>query len=101
MATEAVETLNADESAELSSPAREQPQQAERMADGDGVRRPAHFSLGAACDEAEIDQGDLGPIKMADEVGPESGMKAPAMNQNKMHRVALHGARPAGRVPCG
>ncbi len=68
------------------------------MADGDGVRRPVRFALGAAGDEAEIDQGDVGAFEMADEVGPDSGMEAPAMDENEMHRGASHGPRPAGRV---
>ena len=68
------------------------------MADGDGIGRPVLFALGTAGDEAEIDQSDFGPFKMAGEFGPESGMEAPAMDKDEMHLSVSHGSRPGARV---
>src|SRR5262245_21701188 len=99
MTAEAVEALHADESAELPSPARKQPQETERMADGDGVFRPALFARGSARHEAEIDRRNLCAVKAFDEAGPESGMEAPTMNEDEMHFGASHRLGPRARVP--
>src|SRR5262245_55658911 len=100
MTAEAVETLHADESAELASTAREQPQETERMTDGDGVFRPALFARGPARHEAEIDQRNLGAVEVLDEASPESGMEAPTMNEDEMHLGASHRLGPRARVAC-
>ena len=73
------------------------------MADRYGVGRPVLFTLGAAGDEAEIDQRDACSIKLADEVSPDSGMEAPAMDEHEMHLGAYiararRGARSAART---
>ena len=68
------------------------------MADGDGIGRPVLFALRTAGDEAEIDQSDFGLFKMAGEVGPESGMEAPAMDEDEMHLSGSHGSRPGACV---
>jgi hypothetical protein len=39
------------------------------VSDGDGILRPRACPFRAASDEAEIDQGDLGALEMADKVG--------------------------------
>ena len=87
MAAEAIEPLDADQRPEAASALLEKPKQAERMADGDGVRRPVGLSFRAACDEAEIDEGDVGATQMRGEAGPNAGMEAPAMNEHEMHFV--------------
>jgi len=98
MAGKAIETLNTDQRAELPILAREQPQETERMADGNGVGWPVLFTLRTAGDEAEIDQGDFDPFKMVHDFGPESGMEAPAVNEDEMHFGTSHGSRPGARV---
>src|SRR5262245_2875562 len=95
MTAEAVETLQADEGAELPSPAREEPQETERVTNGDGVLGPALFARRSARHEAEVDQRDPGAVKAFDEAGPESGMEAPTMNEDEMHR-GLHTASARG-----
>jgi len=90
VAAEAIEALHADKSAEAPSSLPEQPQEPERMADSDRVGRPICFALRAACDKAEIDEGDFGAVEMAHEVSPDAGMEAPAMDEHETHLVALH-----------
>src|SRR5262245_64777327 len=85
MTAEAVETRQADEGAELPSPAREEPQETGRVTNGDGVLGPALFARRSARHEAEVDQRDPGAVKAFDEAGPESGMEAPTMNEDEMH----------------
>src|SRR3990172_10411160 len=68
------------------------------MADRDGAGRPVRLALGAAGDEAEIDESDFGALKIADDIGPDAGMEAPAMDEHEMHLLASHRADPAGRV---
>ena len=48
--------------------------------------------LGPPDDEAEIDQRGLGAIEMADEIGKDAGVEAPAMNEDETHLATLHGA---------
>ena len=48
--------------------------------------------FGPSGDEAEIDQRGLGAIEMADEIGKDAGVEAPAMDEHKTHLVTLHGA---------
>ena len=54
-------------------------------------------ALGSARDEAEIDQGDFGALEMADEIGKDAGVKAPAVDEDETHlqrgasRMALAG----------
>ena len=59
------------------------------------------LALRSAGDEAEIDQRDLGAIEMADEIGKDAGMEAPAMNEHETHLATLHGARGAPRILVG
>ena len=51
--------------------------------------------------EAEIDQRGLGAIEMADEIGKDAGVEAPAMNEDETHLATLHGARGAPRILFG
>ena len=66
MAAEAVEALDADEAPEPAAALLEEPKQAKRVANGDGIRWPLGFAFRAASDEAEIDERGLGAIEMAD-----------------------------------
>src|SRR5665648_160415 len=70
MGAEAVEALNADQRLEAAAPVLQQPQQAERVADGNGVLRPVVLTFGPSGDEAEVDHGHLSVSEMADDIGP-------------------------------
>jgi hypothetical protein len=56
------------------------------MTNGNGVFGPIARALRAAGDETEIDEADLCPREMCDQVAPNSGMKAPAMDEDKVHQ---------------
>src|SRR4051812_35706872 len=101
MAAKAVEALDADETPEPATPLLQQPEQTQRMADSNGVRRPLARGLGPAGNEAEIDQRGLGPIEMADEIGKDAGVETPAVNEDETHLATLHGARGAPRILFG
>jgi len=65
------------------------------MADGDGVARPIHLPLWTTFNKAKIDKADLGPREMPDQIVPNAGMEAPAMDEDKAHhpRSAKRAAR--------
>ena len=67
------------------------------MADGDGVGRPVGLTLWTAGDEAEIDQGYVSVVELGDNIGPNAGMKAPAMDENEMHDAESDGTGLAWR----
>ncbi|ODS01511.1 hypothetical protein AUC69_06595 [Methyloceanibacter superfactus] len=75
MGTEAVEPLDADQAFEAVCFLLQEPQHAERVADGDGILRPRLLAFRPTGDEAEIDQGDIGPAEMRDEFGPDPRVK--------------------------
>lgn len=92
MAREAVEALDADKrpkaGASAATPLLKQPQHPKGMPDGDGIARPIARTLRATTDKAEIDKGHLRAWQMADELAPNAGMEAPAMDEDEAHGAA-------------
>ena len=60
------------------------------MTDGDTVLRPFISAFRPPGHESEIEQSDPGIPEMGDEVGPDAGMEAPAMNEDEMHGLERH-----------
>jgi len=84
MARKAVETLHAHPCLER-APLPEQPEKAKRMTDRDAVFRPFITTFRPPRHKSEIEQCDPSITEMGDEVGPDAGMEAPAMNEDEMH----------------
>ena len=97
MAGKAVEALDADQRAE--GPLLfEQPKQAERMADGNGILGPIARAWRTSGDEAEIDETHVAAGQLAHDFVPHSRMEAPAMDKHEMHRRGFLAKRSSRRI---
>jgi hypothetical protein len=85
MTAETIETLDADQRTEAAAPVFEQPEQSKRMADGDRVLRPIVGAVWPSGNETEIDQADAGAGQALNDTVPDTGVKAPTMDEQEMH----------------
>lgn len=86
---EAIEALDADETAEwraarLACPV-QQPKDSKGMTHGDGIAWPGIRPLRSSGDEAEIDKADLRNTHKSDQIAPNRGIESPTMDEHEMH----------------